>query len=88
MAKQLGVSPATVSGWEIGDFGISLETAIRVAKFGEVSIDWLLKGKNETYGNDPEENYTPEEQRLLISFRKLGKTSQAAILRVSEMMQK
>jgi transcriptional regulator with XRE-family HTH domain len=88
MAKEVGVSPATVSGWEIGDFGISLETAIRVAKFGEVSLDWLLKDRSPAQNNDPKDGLTPEEQRLLESFQRLSKTSQTAVLRVTEMMQK
>ena len=88
IAKAVNVSPATVSGWEIGDIGISIEAAIRVSKFAGVSLDWLLKGIDETPENEPEDSHTPEEQRLLESFRRLSKTSQAAILRVAEMMQK
>lgn len=88
MAKQLDVSPATISGWEIGDFGISLEAAIRVAKWADISLDWLVKGKDEPPGNEPDDIHTPEEHRLMESFRKLSKASQAAILRITEMMQK
>jgi len=88
IAKQLKVSPATVSGWEIGDIGISIEAAIRLADFANVSLDWLLNDKHETPDNCSIDTYTPEEQRVLESFRKLSKTSQAAILRVVEMMQK
>ncbi len=88
MAKKLSVSPATVSGWEIGDIGISIEDAIRVAKFAGVSLDWLLNGKEEPPGSCLIAIHTPEELRLLEAFRKLSKTSQTAILRLAEMMQK
>lgn len=88
MAKQLNVSPATVSGWEIGDYGISLEAAINIAKFAGVSLDWLVNGKESSPGSEPGCIHTPEEQRLLESFRRLSKTSQSAVLRVVEMMQK
>lgn len=88
MAKQLEVSPATVSGWEIGDFGISLEAAVRVANWADVSLGWLVTGNDASPGNGPDEIHTPEEQRLLESFQRLSKASQTAVLRVTEMMQK
>jgi len=88
LAKQIQVSPATVSGWEIGDIGISIEAAIRVANYAGVSLDWLLNGKDEAPDTQHMDTQTPEEQRILDSFRRLSKTSQAAILRVVEMMQK
>ena len=88
MAKQLDVSPATVSGWEIGDYGISLESAINVARLSEVSLDWLVTGKESVSVNEPENTSTPEEVRLLAAFNRLSKTSQSALLRVAEMMQK
>ena len=88
MAKQLAVSPATISGWEIGDFGISLEAATRVAVWANVSIDWLVTGKDAPPGGEPNELHTPEEERLLDGFKGLSKTSQTAILRVIEMMRK
>lgn len=88
MAKQLGVSPATISGWEIGDYGISLEAAVRIAEFTDVSLDWLVKGKDTPPGHEPEIAHTPEEIRLLEAFRILSKTSQSALLRIAEMMQK
>ncbi len=88
LAKQLGVSPATISGWEIGDIGISIEAAIRTAEYAKVSLDWLLRGNDEPPDKKPADSHTPEEQRLLEAFRHLSKTSQAAILRVVEVMQK
>lgn len=88
MARQLAVSPATISGWEIGDFGISLEAAARIAKWADVSIDWLVVGKGDTSGGEPDSIHTPEEERLLTDFKRLGKTSRAALLRVAETMQK
>lgn len=87
-AKQLTVSPATVSGWEIGDIGISIEAAIRLANCADVSLDWLIKGEESQPSSIIDGNHTPEELRLMESFRGLSKTSQVAILRVVEMMQK
>lgn len=87
LAQQIHVSPATVSGWEIGDSGISLEAAIRVAKLAGVSLDWLIHAK-ETPGADPADGHTPEELKLLENYRRLTRTSQAALMRVGEMMQK
>lgn len=88
LAKRIDVSPATVSGWEIGDYGISLEAAVRVADLAGVSLDWLVKGEEKSYECNPDNTNTPEELRLLESFRRLGKTSQSALLRVADMMQK
>ena len=88
MSEKLNVSPATVSAWEIGDIGISVEAAIRISEFAGVSLDWLLNGKNETVDISIESNNTPEESKLLANFRKLTRTSQIALSRVSEVMQK
>jgi len=88
IAKHLHVSPATISGWEIGDIGISIEAAIRIAKFAGVSLDWLLSGTEEMAGAGLKDTHTPEELRLVEAFRKRSKASQSAILRVAEMMQK
>ena len=87
-AKKLNVSPATVSGWELGDIGIRIEAAIRVSQFAGVSLDWLLNGKDVVSVQCLIDAQTPEELRILLGFGKLSKTSQAAILRVVEMMQK
>jgi len=87
-AKELGVSSPTVSGWEIGDIGVSIAAAIRIAELAEVSLDWLLMGNNDAPERCPIDTHTPEEQRLLESFQRLGKTSQAAVLRIVEVMQK
>lgn len=88
IAKLLGVSPATISAWEIGDIGISIDAAIRVAKLANISLDWLLIGTGETNYSCIEETEIPEELKLLEAYRKLGKTSQNAVLRVVKMMQK
>jgi transcriptional regulator with XRE-family HTH domain len=79
MAKKLSVSPATVSAWEIGDIGISIEAAIRVSTFGDVSLDWLLNGKAETpdaviswfesrYPSQQQRGFTDIVKPLFLSF--------------------
>jgi transcriptional regulator with XRE-family HTH domain len=87
LAQQINVSPATVSGWEIGDSGISLEAATRVAELAGVTLDWLLHEK-ETPGADLADGHTPEEIKLLENYRRLTRTSQTALSRISEMMHK
>ncbi len=87
-AKYLKVSPATVSGWEIGDIGISIEAAIRVAKFADVSLDWLLCGNKETPVNCPTDSYTSDEQQLLEDFREISEASRSVVLRLVKVMQK
>jgi len=87
-AKQLKVSPATVSGWELGDIGISIEAVIRISILFDKNLDWILKGSNELSNVEQNEVHTPEETRLFEAYQKLSKSSQSAILRVIEMMQK
>jgi len=48
LAERLNVAPATVSTWEIGDCGISIEAAIRLAELADISLDWLLRGVSES----------------------------------------
>lgn len=88
IAKLLKVSPATISAWEIGDIGISVDAAVRIAKFAGVSLDWLLIGNNDSPEHCPVDTSTPEEQQLLEGFHRLSRTSQTAILRIIEVMQK
>jgi transcriptional regulator with XRE-family HTH domain len=83
-ANKIKVSPATVSGWELGDIGISIAAAIRVAKFSAVSLDWLLMGESDRVSEHPAEELTPEETRLLVAFRVYDRTAQSVILWVTE----
>jgi len=88
MAKHLSVSAATISAWEIGDIGLSIDAAVRVATFGNTSLDWLINGSDKMSKYVPDDHNTPEEHRLITAYRKLNKTSQSAVLRVVEVMGK
>lgn len=46
-----GFSQATVSKYELGDMEPPLDRLVRIADFGQVSVDWLL-GRSEDRGED------------------------------------
>lgn len=87
LANALHVSPASVSAWELGDSGISIEAAIRLAKLAGVSLDYLLQGMGEARREWPEEPparheaLTPDETRMLEAYRKAGRADQRALVR-------
>jgi len=88
LAKDLNMSVSPISGYEIGDTFPSIESAIKIAKIGNVSLTWLFIGDEKEAQDGLEIGFTPEEKRVLESFRRLSKTSQTAILRIVETMQK
>jgi transcriptional regulator with XRE-family HTH domain len=83
MAELLQVSTAAISAWELGDSGISIEAAIRLATLGEVSMDYIFRGSSEGAATKIHEDLTPEEQQLLSNFRSSDKADQAALLRIA-----
>jgi len=57
LADAIEIARGNISSYESGRFHPSIESAIALAKFFNVSTDWLLTG---------EENTMPEEQKKLL----------------------
>lgn len=65
LAQQMGVSPQAVSKWETDASIPDLPTLIALADFFHVSLDELVREKNETVTLLPNEQRKPIEQMLL-----------------------
>lgn len=46
-ARRLGLQPQHLSNYRNGHHGLSLQTAILVARGTDVSLDWLLMGRGD-----------------------------------------
>lgn len=49
MAEKLGTVQTTLSNWETGRANPEIDTLIKIAELGSVSLDWLLTGEDRTY---------------------------------------
>lgn len=72
LAKAIKVSNTTVSNWEAGVRQPDLETAIKIADFFEVSLDFLLgrNFKNRLYNQD---SYIFRKDQIFPIFHKILK---------------
>ena len=62
MAEQLGISHSHYSKLEVGTGNASIELLQRIAKIGDVSVDWLLTG-------DLDDSSGPSTARPGLQFR-------------------
>lgn len=65
LAQQMGVSPQAVSKWETDASIPDLPTLIALADFFHVSLDELVREKNETVSLLPDDARKPLEQMIL-----------------------
>jgi len=82
-AKSIGVSDGAISSYELGDTLPSIKNAIQIARLSGVTLDWLFTGSEmDTQDEPPEEEkgLTEEEIRMLIAFRRAGKSRKRIVL--------
>lgn len=48
-ARRIGLQPQHLSNYRSGRHGLSLQTAVRVARVTDLSLDWLLRGEGEPF---------------------------------------
>lgn len=78
LASYLGITRSAVAGYETKGKQPDFERLILIAKFFNVSIDYLISGKE--YSSVSVTNKTaPNESNLLRSYRKLSKDSKIAL---------
>jgi transcriptional regulator with XRE-family HTH domain len=72
MAKKIGVARATYGAYEQGTRQPDFETLQRIAKFFEVSTDFLLgnsvEGKQTIYGREVDTGELTENQRTVLEW--------------------
>lgn len=77
----ISVTAQSVCGYELGDNLPSIETAIAIAKVGNVSLDWLLTGKEGDHDSPPQE-LSEDEVKMLALFRIAPKDHRQAVLKL------
>lgn len=94
MARDLQITPPTLSHWECGYQEPSFKDLIRLSKYFDVSIDYLLGLENDfgaRVSTIPAEHLVPmsdgmtaKEREMLEAFRKLLPETQDFILRSAQ----
>ena len=79
LAKQLGVTKSRVNMWENNGTVPRMNILIQLAKFFDVSTDYLL-------GNDDAKNLSLEDARLSTLQRNLGKLSEKDLEKAEGML--
>lgn len=89
----LGIKRSAVSKYENGESSPDPESLAKIAELGEVTIDWLVTGKEKARGfagphHTGEENpdhgpqsLNPDEKYLLDAFRRLSSADRYQMLR-------
>ena len=76
LAKQVGITQQSIAGWESNKINPDVPTLHRLAKYFNVTTDYLL-------GNEPAAvQYSPDENRLVRLYRNLNVADQQAALRI------
>ena len=75
LARQLSITQGALSGWETGRYQIGSDDLIRIARFFNVSTDYVLglSEDNESVKETPEQIYL-QEKLLLELFSILDET--------------
>lgn len=77
LEKKAGLSNASIDKWDKLDQKPSYDKIYRVAETLNISLDWLLTGKEG-------KNLTEEEQKLVDLYRAADSRGQRRILRTAE----
>jgi len=73
LALKLNVSQSTISAYEIGERTPDLETLITIAKFFDVSLDYLV-GLSDVRQSITQSDLSPLELDHLYRYRQLSQT--------------
>ena len=85
IAKLFGISQATYNNWENGRTQPSIEQLIALAKFYDVSVDYLI-GNSDDAGiiNYDKPQLSDEEIQLLRAFRPLPRETKTNFLKLMQ----
>ena len=72
LANAIKITPQTISAWSTRGTIPAADVAIKIAKYLNVSTDWLITGE------DPQ-GLTEEERRLVGDWRELGADARKAV---------
>lgn len=67
-ARQIGMSPSTITDWKAGRTMPKADKLLKIAEFFDVSVEYLLTGKDRQRSDYFYAN--PMEQDIILAFRK------------------
>ena len=70
-ANEIGFSQAAISAWENGTREPGIAAILQIARFFNVSTDYLIGDGAQNSQKNPTSDLTSEEKHLLETFRKL-----------------
>ena len=79
MAKQLNISQGTYNNWENSNTQPSIEQLIELARFFEVSVDYLIGNADDTGTVSSGRRLTRDEEGALLLYRGLSERNRGAI---------
>jgi transcriptional regulator with XRE-family HTH domain len=82
IVEAAGVEPARVDKWRKGSRP-TLQNLMAIAKFLDVSLDWIATGAGSAQGGFPREPVTDAERHLLWMLRSLGVSPEDAAARIT-----
>ncbi|MEM4188095.1 MAG: helix-turn-helix transcriptional regulator [Candidatus Hadarchaeum sp.] len=77
LARQIGISQSDLSRMEKGEYRVPLDVLFRILQVFEMTL-------GEFFGELNHSSLTPEEQKLLDSYRKLSREAQQEVLAFAE----
>ena len=78
LSSAIQISPTTISVWSSRGTVPAANTALDIANYFGVSVEWLLTGRER-------DGLTEEERRLLDEWRQLDERDRADVLGIVEM---
>lgn len=79
-AKEIGFSQAAVSAWENNTREPGIEALIKIARYFNVSVDFLIEGKKNSIPTQKKAELSPDAKELLDIFNTLDPLHQKQIL--------
>jgi transcriptional regulator with XRE-family HTH domain len=85
LGKLLYVKHSQISNYETGESYPSIETVIKLAEIGQVSVQWLIMGD---YDDKPlEKVLSPQEMRVICILRQVCANEQEMIVKFAEFIE-
>ena len=85
-AKSFGVSQGTFNNWENSNTQPSIEQLISIARFFEVSVDYLIGNADDVGVINLISTLTPEQREVISLFSALPESARNATLTVLRQM--
>lgn len=80
-ARRIGLQPQHLSNYRSGRHGLSLQTAVRVARATDLSLDWLLRGEGEPFRASVE----ADDEDVPAAVREVREHSRALLRKLDEL---